>query len=158
MIENTIQRRHSSSTDLSNRAVHICCVVDDYNDANKNPIIQKIKQHVLESGATFSTRIFDSRKKSDDRNNIKRLPAFHTYIERNYIETFYPNTRPIQHIDEAVERYRVLVNKRQRRKEWFRSSMRYFMSFFRIRVRHSGSGSGLGASASATATATAEWQ
>jgi hypothetical protein len=153
MIENTIQRRHSSSTEISNRAVHICCVVDDYNDANKNPIIQKIKEYVIESKATFSTRIFDSRKKSDDRNNIRRLPAFHTYIERNYIETFYPNTRPIQHIDEAVERYKVLVNRRHQRKEWFRSSMRYFMNFFRIRVRPVGSGLGLGASASATA----EW-
>ena len=132
MIENIIQRKQ---TDINNKAVHICCVVDDYNDANMNPIIQRIKQHVIESGASFSTRIFNSIKKSDDRNNIRRLPAFHAYIERNYIETFYPNTRPIQHVDEAVERYKVLMNKRYQRKEWFRSSIRYFINFFRIRVR-----------------------
>lgn len=81
--------------------VRVCCVVDNLSDSNGD--ILKIKAHAHNSGATFVTRVYDSRKYSDDCYQITRLPAFHIYISGSYNRTFYPNTRPLQHIDESIE-------------------------------------------------------
>ena len=76
-------------------------------------------------GGLFSTRIYDSRRKSEDRNVITRLPAFHVYVERAYIRTFYTNTRPIQHVDESIEMYTTKMTVRERRKElWANQNLR----------------------------------
>jgi len=81
--------------------VKVCCVMDELSDVNKD--ILKIKAHASNSGATFVTRVYDSRKYSDDCYQITRLPAFHIYINGSYDRTFYPNTRPLQHINECIE-------------------------------------------------------
>lgn len=94
--------------------VHIYCIVDDYADAGST-LIQSIKARALAAGAIVSTRYYDSQKYSDDRNIITRLPAFHVYIENSYDRTFYPNTRPLQHVDESVETYLKRVEARQLR-------------------------------------------
>ena len=91
--------------------IKIVCIVDDYSEAS-TPLIQSIRDHTLARGAIFQTRIYDSRKRSEDRDYVQRLPAFHIYEKKSYIETFYPNTRPLQHVDEAVESY-VLAEKRR---------------------------------------------
>ena len=105
--------------------VHICCVVDNYADANSCKIVRSIKEHTLTLGGLFSTRIYDSRRKSEDRNVITRLPAFHVYVERAYIRTFYTNTRPIQHVDESIEMYTTKMTVRERRKElWANQNLR----------------------------------
>lgn len=85
--------------------VNICCIVNNYADANSCKTIAGIKTHTVESGALYTTRIYDSNKFSEDRYEIERLPAFHIYIKNRYIKTFYPNTRPLQHVDESIERY-----------------------------------------------------
>ena len=53
----------------------------------------------------FITREYDSRKFSNDRDVIQRLPAFHVHINKAYNRTFYPNTRPLDHINECIELY-----------------------------------------------------
>jgi len=100
-----VQDKLSVQTKKTEYPVNICCVVNDYADANTCKTIAGIKAHTLESGAMYTTRMYDSRKIIEDRYEIQRLPAFHIYIKNRYIKTFYPNTRPLQHVDESIERY-----------------------------------------------------
>lgn len=117
MEENPITKK-PSYTERRIYPVKIVCVVDEYSDTD-NVIIEKIREHALKSGAVYQTRLFDSLRISDDRNNVRSLPAFHVYNRKAYIETFYPNTRPIQHINEAIERHKI---NEQRRANCFRPS------------------------------------
>ena len=99
--------------------VRICCVVDELSDSDGNSLIPRIREHTHKAGATFTTRHYNSRKNSDDRDYVERLPAFHVYINKAHIKTFYSNTRPFQHIDESVERYiKKLAAKKERSERW----------------------------------------
>lgn len=96
--------------------VRVICIVDDYSDG-KSPLIQEVRSHAHNSNISYSTRIFDSRKYEEDRDYITRLPAFHVYIKGIYHKTFFPNTRPLQHIDESIDLYLKKKEERDRRRE-----------------------------------------
>jgi hypothetical protein len=102
--------------------VKIICVVNDYSDT-ATPLIKSIREHTQIRGGIFQTRIYDSRNRSDDRDYIERLPAFHIYNKKAYSKTFYPNTRPIQHIDEAIDA--CIIDEKRRNVK----SISYILSF-----------------------------
>lgn len=88
----------------SHLPIHICCVLDEHSDFNC-PVLHAIRDHCSKNSVLFTTRIYDSSKYNCDRDYIERLPALHIFMRRLYIKTYYPNTRPIQHIDDAIEVY-----------------------------------------------------
>lgn len=99
--------------------VKIYCIVDDLSDASRDVLLRDIKSHAINSGIIFTTREYDSRKFSNDRDIIERLPAFHAYIKKSYNRTFYPNTRPLDHINECIN---ICINheelKARRKEKW----------------------------------------
>ena len=99
--------------------VKICCVVDDLSESSRDTLIKDIKAHAIESGVMFTTRVYDSRNFSNDRNVIIRLPAFHVYIHNSYNRTFYANTRPLDHINECIGLYlKTEDEKVQKKAKW----------------------------------------
>jgi hypothetical protein len=88
--------------------VKVCCVLWEFTDSNGNADIKMIKEHAHASGSLYTTRLYDSLKYSDDRKRIQRLPAYHIYINSAYMNTFYPDTDPLEHINECIE----ICNKR----------------------------------------------
>lgn len=101
MQSNIIERRKQEV--IVNKPVTVICVVDDL--AEKNDIILNMRKFCKENRVNFHIRLFNSTKYSDDRHNIYRLPAFHVTIKKNYLRTFYPNTRPYQHVLECIDIY-----------------------------------------------------
>jgi hypothetical protein len=97
--------------------VKIYCIVDDLSEASRDSRIREIRTHAINSGAIFTTREYDSRKFSNDRDVIERLPAFHAYINKAYNRTFYTNTRPLDHINECIDIYTDDQEKKIKRKE-----------------------------------------
>jgi hypothetical protein len=98
--------------------IRIYCIVRDLSDT-RDELIQEIREHTQNSGAMFMTRIYDSKKFSEDCNFIERLPAFHVYRNYSYIKTFYPNTRPLQHINESIDAYiQKLETKKRQSARW----------------------------------------
>jgi hypothetical protein len=99
--------------------VKIYCIVDDLSDASRNSLLRDIRTHAINSGVIFTTREYDSRKFSNDRDVIERLPAFHAYVNKAYNRTFYQNTRPLDHINECIN---ICIHaeelKARRRKKW----------------------------------------
>jgi len=85
--------------------IKIYCIVKDYSDLINNYTVKEIKEYATKSGAICITRLFDTSI-SEDRHFIEHLPAFHAHSGKKYIRTFYPNTRPLQHIDEIIQEYK----------------------------------------------------
>jgi hypothetical protein len=100
--------------------VRVCCVVWEFPDSNGHTVIKAVKDHAHASGAIYMTRLYDSRKYSDDCNVIQRLPAFHIYINGSYNRTFYPDTpilQTLQNIDECIEVCNRRAEQKKKRKE-----------------------------------------
>ena len=113
--------------------VKVYCIVDDLSEASRNTQLRDIKNHAISSGAIFLTREYDSRKFSNDRDVIQRLPAFHVYINKSYNRTFYPNTRPLDHINECINIYLKQEETREHRKgrwgKWYKSFKNWLGKF-----------------------------
>ena len=101
MQSNIIEKRKPQY--IENRPITVICVVDDLGE--KDERLSKMREFCKGHRIQFKMRVFDSIKYSEDCNNINRLPAFHVKIKRNYQRTFYPNTRPYQHVLECIEIY-----------------------------------------------------
>ena len=110
--------------------VKIYCIVRDYNESN-DVVLHAIRDHTNNSGGIFMTRIYDSRKYSADRDFIERLPALHAYVDNRYIRTFYPNTRPLQHVDECIEIHVKRLNAKENRKGIWKNTISSLMDWFK---------------------------
>ena len=111
----------------------IRCILYDLSDFN-DPDIHSIRNYCIEKNVLFLTRRYNSYKYSDDRNYILKLPAFHVIINNSYRETFYINTRPLQHIDEAIQKYNDIIEKKKKNKEAWNN---YYNNFRNMFIRES---------------------
>jgi len=99
--------------------ITVKCVVDNLSEISKD--IQAIREYSHSLNILFITREYNSRKYSDDRIYIERLPAFHIYVKNTYKRTFYPNTRPYQIIQQTVEKYIKRLEEIEKNKDdWYR--------------------------------------
>ena len=96
--------------------VKIYCIVHEFSDTNDD-VIKSLRSYCLQKDLLFETRKYNSYKYSNDRNYIRSLPAFHLYINNNYNRTFYPNTRPFQHINEGLQIYLDKIERTKKKKE-----------------------------------------
>jgi hypothetical protein len=96
--------------------ITVKCVVDDLSDKNKD--VQKIREYAQSLNIIFITREYNSIKYSEDRDFIRHLPAFHIYEKTYYRNTFYPNTRPYQIIQDTVNQYLEKLKKKENRRTW----------------------------------------
>ena len=120
-------KKETAQLEVANGAhlpIHICCVLDEYSDYD-DPLLHKIRDHCIKSNVLFTSRIYDSYKYNCDRDYIERLPALHIFVKQLPIKTYYPNTRPIQHIDETVAQYLKNIEAKKARKNKWR---KYFAS------------------------------
>ena len=103
--------------------ITVKCVVSSLSE--KIPDILKIRDFAHSMNINFMTREYNSRKYSDDRDHITRLPAFHIYLHSGYQNTFYLNTRPYQIIQEIVQEYQA----KRIRRTWrtFYTELRAYM-------------------------------
>lgn len=96
--------------------ITVKCIVDELSD--RDATVQKIREYAQSLNIIFITREYDSIKYSEDRDFVQRLPAFHIYEKKCYRNTFYPNTRPYQIIQDTVNQYLEKLKKRENRKTW----------------------------------------
>lgn len=115
--------------------VKIYCIVDDLSDASRDILLRDIRAHAINSGVIFTTRVYDSRKFSNDRDVIERLPAFHAYVNKAYNRTFYQNTRPLDHINECINICIHAEELKARRKEKWRKLYESFKTLI-YRLSH----------------------
>lgn len=96
--------------------ITVKCVVSSLSE--KIPDILKIREFAQNMNINFTTREYNSKKYSDDRDYILVLPAFHIYMNNGYRNTFYLTTRPYQIIQEIVQEYQEAQERKRRRRTW----------------------------------------
>ena len=90
--------------------ITVKCIVDCLSD--KIPELPAFREYAHSLNIQFMTREYNSKRYSEDRDIITRLPAFHIYIKKQYRHTFYPNTRPYQIMQDTVAEYKKNINTR----------------------------------------------
>jgi hypothetical protein len=94
--------------------IEVVCIVSDLATPAITDL-QAIRTFCMTQKILFTTREYDSYKNRHDRDQIERLPAFHVFLRGRYEKTFYPNTRPIQHIDEIIQIHRAEEERKKKR-------------------------------------------
>jgi hypothetical protein len=92
------------------------CIVSSLSE--KIPDNLKIRDFAHSMNINFMTREYNSRKYSEDRDFITRLPAFHIYVNNGYRNTFFVNTRPYQIIQEIVREYEATQERKRLKRTW----------------------------------------
>lgn len=114
--------------------IHVCCVLDDYSDFN-SPVLHMVRDHCRTLNVLFTTRLYDSDKYSCDRYYIERLPAFHIYMKKGYVKTYYTNTRPLQNIHDVINIYRKKEEEKNRKKNIWRKRFLALLNWFKRKTR-----------------------
>ena len=84
--------------------ITVKCIVDSLSDVH--PEILPFREYAHSLNIMFVSREYNSRRYSEDRDLITRLPAFHIYVKKQYKNTFYPNTRPYQIMRDTLEEFK----------------------------------------------------
>ncbi len=97
----------------------------------RTEFVQNIRQLCFNENIFFQARLYNSAVYKDDRDKIERLPALHIYIQGAHQRTFYPNTRPAQHIYEVVDAYLERLQKQDAKKGKFKRVKAKIVQWFK---------------------------
>ena len=89
-------------------------------------VVKEIRDFCNDSSLIFQSRAYDSWRYKHDRDEVLRLPALHIAVNGLWKRTFYPNTRPLQHIEEVVNEYLAALEKKRAKKGRFKRRLRGF--------------------------------
>lgn len=78
--------------------------------------IKDIRDFCNDFNLIFESRLYDSLTYRQDRDEVLRLPALHITVNGRWARTFYPNTRPLQHIEEVRNEYVAALEKKAERR------------------------------------------
>ena len=107
--------------------LHIVYVMDDSNTYD-----QELSNFCNSKELRFTTRLYDSLRYSDDRINIKDLPAIHLYLKKSYKDTIYPSEELFDTLTARMNEYAFTEKKReQQKKKWKDTLSSLFKPFVR---------------------------
>jgi hypothetical protein len=95
--------------------IKVEAVLECGDDVNLRSIID-MRNFCKEKQIEFETRLYNSRKNNYDCEFIERLPAFHMYEKKNYVDTFYPGDYGMRLVAEHVSGYKIRKAEKARRK------------------------------------------
>ena len=130
----TIRTAKSKPKPKQYSEIRVECIVYQLSDFDE--ILKNIRNKCHELDVLFTTRKFNSSKYSNDRNEIKKLPAFHIYIGDQYKNTINPDNDTIKNIKMELALYNDKLERKKRKKlereiyysdlyNWFRSCFIY---------------------------------
>lgn len=127
---NALNTSHKKE-EMHYRAIKVVAVVDNLSIISNK--LLEIKALCIKERIMFITRVYNSDQIWEDRDIIERLPALHIYINKGYNRTFYPNTRPFQHIEESIDIHDIRVERnKQRRRYWSTLYSRIYKSMYNL--------------------------
>jgi len=110
----TIRTAKSKPKPKQYSELRVECVVYELSDFDE--ILKIVRDNCHELNVLFTTRKFNSSKYSNDRNEIKKLPAFHIYINDQYKNTIYPDSDTIKIIKMELAFYNDKLERKKRKK------------------------------------------
>jgi CRISPR/Cas system CSM-associated protein Csm4 (group 5 of RAMP superfamily) len=101
------------------------------NVDTNDPILRKICEFCSTRNITVSIREFSSVLYEDDQNYITHLPAIHMYIDKGYVETIYPDSKPIQFLKLEYDKYELELLERESKKQIWEAKINHLRNLFR---------------------------
>jgi len=86
----------------------VCYVVESLEEYDPIPL-NKLKELLEGQDISIQVREFNSMRYADDRDMIQYLPAFHLYINKECMKTFYIDSNFIEEIQDGIDEYNTLV-------------------------------------------------
>lgn len=120
---NQLQKQEAPKVPARRLPVVVTLVMREQTDA-RDPVVAEIREFCNDINLVFESRLYDSLKYNQDRDEVLRLPALHIAVNGRWERTFYPNTRPLQHIEEVVNAYLAAVEKKKARKGRFKRRLK----------------------------------
>ncbi len=103
---NQLQKQEAPKAPPRRLPVVVTLIMREQTDA-RDPVVAEIREFCNDINLVYESRLYDSLKYNQDRDEVLRLPALHIAVNGRWERTFYPNTRPLQHIEEVVNAYLV---------------------------------------------------
>jgi hypothetical protein len=138
MNENPLQQKETQ--EVFYFPFHVCYVYLDSSDRH-DPVFKSVKDFCDRSHIPIYCRLYDSKKYSEDCDDIESLPAFHVYMDGSDYpeETFYPTSHPLRKINSYIVRWQIQLEhiqihraQRERQKQSF---LNFIKSFFVKKTR-----------------------
>lgn len=111
----------------------VSCIYLDENHKDFD-VIKEVRDYCYENNINFSAREYCVDKYEEDRE-IYRLPAFHMYNTKKYVDyTYYFDTNPIYQIQKYVWNYQDEIKRKERaekkRKERYNKTISLLKNVF----------------------------
>jgi len=90
--------------------------------------INLVNEYCLENCINFRSREFDSFSKSDDRQYIFKLPAFHIYYNQDHIETVYTKNEIISSIENYISQTEEQIRLKEERNKEFKMNQQILLN------------------------------
>jgi len=90
--------------------------------------INLVNEYCLENCINFRSREFDSFSKSDDRQYIFKLPAFHIYYNQDHIETVYTKNEIISSIENYISQTEEKIRLKEERNKEFKMNQQILLN------------------------------
>ena len=90
--------------------------------------INLVNEYCLENCINFRSREFDSFSKSDDRQYIFKLPAFHIYYNQDHIETVYTKNEIISSIENYISQTEEKIRLKEERNKEFKMNRQILLN------------------------------
>jgi len=90
--------------------------------------INLVNEYCLENCINFRSREFDSFSKSDDRQYIFKLPAFHIYYNQDHIETVYTKNEMISSIENYISQTEEKIRLKEERNKEFKMNQQILLN------------------------------
>lgn len=131
-VSNPTLKQAPPPTPVRRLPIQIVFVLNDLQEAN-NDVLQAIRKFCQEQNLLVETRRYDSYRYNHDRDEVERLPAMHLYVNTFYKGTFYPNHRPLQVIQEAIDHYKAsLLVKQEKKRKWTARLHKWWKGFMNL--------------------------
>jgi hypothetical protein len=79
-------------------------IVESLEEYDPTPL-NKLKELLEGQDIVIQVREFNSVRYADDRDIIEYLPAFHLYINKECMKTFYTDSNFIEEIQDGIDEY-----------------------------------------------------
>lgn len=114
--------------------------VHGYDADMEDPVLRKVLEYCALRDISITIRLYDPDNIEDDKDDIVRLPAMHVYKNRDYVDTLYPDVRPIQFLDRIFQKFKTEQAQREyKMQQWEERILQIKRAFYSSKTDSNGS-------------------
>lgn len=105
--------------------------VHGINLDTNDPILRKILEFCSYNDVALKLRQYNTFDFEEDQDCIQRLPAIQVYKREAYVDTLYPDYKPIQFLQNIYDAFQLEELAKESKQQIWEERIRYLRSIFR---------------------------